>query len=251
MVLGEFGEVFLLDWGLAKPTPGRPDADGVVGGEATATADGAVAGTPAYMAPELAVGGSATKTSDVYSLGAILYSILTGKPPAQGTSAQEVLRRVAESAPPPPRALNPAMPAALEAICLKAMARTPADRYASAEALATDLRRWLADEPVAAHRESFAVRAGRWARRRRTAVAAAAAVLVTVTLASAATALLVCARSGPRRRRRLWLKASGPGRNRRRVGPPRISARLGRWPWTLAFGLPPWRLGAQRRETWI
>lgn len=193
IVVGEYGEVFLLDWGLAKPA-GEADApwttawdDG--GGEMTAP--GSAVGTPSYMAPEVAAGGTGTKASDVYGLGAILYTLLTGRPPFTGPSASDVIAMVTTVDPVAVLAANPAAPPALAAVCRKAMARDPAGRYPSADEVATEVRRYLADEPVAAHREAFAARAGRWTRRRKTAVASAAVLLLTATVASTAAAGLV------------------------------------------------------------
>jgi tetratricopeptide (TPR) repeat protein len=197
VVLGGFGEVFLLDWGLAKTATDDSATASAIGNEGTATGAcvltqaGAVVGTPAFMAPEVAAGQPATKLSDVYGLGAILYEVLTSRAPHGGGSAAEVLKRAGAADPPLVRATNPSVPAALEAVCRKAMARNPADRYASAEELSTDVRRWLADEPVAAYREPWPTRAARWARRRKTTVVAAAVLLVTAAVASSAAAVLI------------------------------------------------------------
>ena len=187
VVLGDYGEVIVLDWGLAKLVDG-PDVRGRGPGDPARrrqprrfqTLAGRALGTPAYMAPEQAAGrlDLVDRRSDVYGLGAILYEILTGRPPFDGTKTADVLRKVIEEEPPRPRAVVPATSPALEAVCLKAMAKKQADRYASAAELADDVRRWLADEPVAAYPEPWTVRAGRWAKRHRTAVAAAAALLV-------------------------------------------------------------------------
>src|SRR5262249_6684065 len=115
------------------------------------TEAGAVIGTPSYMSPEQAAGrleelGPAT---DIYSLGATLYCLLTGRPPFHGDPIK-VLDEVERGAVPPPRQITPAVPRALEAICLKALAREPAQRYPSARDLARDVERWLAGEPVSA-----------------------------------------------------------------------------------------------------
>ena len=115
--------------------------------------------------------------SDVYSLGATLYYLLTGRPPVEGDIG-EVLRAVQRGEFPPPRQLDPTIDRALEAVCLKAMAHRPADRYASPKALAEDVERWMADEPVSAWREPLSRRVRRWAKRNRTAVTAAAVALV-------------------------------------------------------------------------
>jgi serine/threonine-protein kinase len=202
VALGDFGEVLVLDWGLAKvlgrpeePTGLLPVALGPADGS-DRTQQGQVLGTPAYMAPEQARGRPdlVDRRSDVYGLGAILYEVLTGQPPFAGAEAPEVIRRVVQEAPVPPRAVVAAMPAALEAVCLKALAKTPADRYASATDLATEVRHYLADEPVAAYRDPLLARGGRWARRHRMLVTGlAAAALVAVVSLTAATVLLSAA----------------------------------------------------------
>jgi eukaryotic-like serine/threonine-protein kinase len=201
VMLGKFGEVLVVDWGLAKPLD-RPTADaersladqplrpGGSGGAQTVA--GSTLGTPAYMSPEQAEGRleQLTRASDVYSLGATLYSLLTGQAPFRGDTA-EVLQRVRAGDFPPPRAVNAHVPPALEAVCLKAMALRPGDRYPSARDLAEELEHWLADEPVAAHREPALARLARWGRRHRTAVAGAAALLLTAVIALAAGLVLL------------------------------------------------------------
>jgi serine/threonine-protein kinase len=193
VMLGPYGETLVVDWGLAK-TVGRAEgisttaeetlrpssADGV-----TPTVLGQAVGTPAYMSPEQAAGrlDKMGPESDIYSLGATLYCLLTGRAPFEGASAGEVLRQVQKGSFPPPRQVKPSVPAALEAVCLKAMALEAEDRYSSARALADDIEHYLADEPVAAYREPWRVRSGRWVRRHKTAVAAAtAATLAAVVL---------------------------------------------------------------------
>jgi tRNA A-37 threonylcarbamoyl transferase component Bud32 len=197
IVLGDFGEVVVLDWGLARALD-----DGAAGSEAETESDpsdpgprpdpardvtleGQVLGTPAYIAPEQAEGRRdlVGVRSDVYGLGAVLYEILTGRPPFVGKDTEEVLRRVREETPEPPRRLNPDVPRPLQAICLKALARRPEDRYDGPAALAEDVRRWMADLPVAAHRERFGERLCRWARRHRTLTTAAAAIALTAVVA--------------------------------------------------------------------
>src|SRR5262249_23165315 len=117
--------------------------------------------------------------SDVYSLGATLYCLLTGRAPFEGNDLPQLLQAVRSGDFPPPRKLDPTLDRALEAVCLKAMALSSDDRYASTQALAEDIDRWLADEPVVAHREPLTARIRRWLRRHRTlTVGAAAAVLV-------------------------------------------------------------------------
>ncbi|WP_161602550.1 serine/threonine-protein kinase [Tautonia marina] len=195
VVVGEFGEVFLLDWGLAKHVGdlvdpvGAASIDGGLGGEDTAP--GSAVGTPGYMAPEVARGAGSTKQSDIYGLGAVLYSLLTGKAPYSGSSVNEVLRKILATDPEPIRSINPQVPPPLEAICQKAMARTPDDRYDSAEEVATEVRRWLADEPVTAYAEPWGIRLARWARRRKTTVIAVAIFLMTAALVAALAAVLL------------------------------------------------------------
>jgi serine/threonine-protein kinase len=203
IMLGKFGETLVVDWGLAKPvgrdeTPAdaeegtlRPHSDGQV-----TTQAGWMIGTPAFMSPEQAAGrfGELGPASDVYSLGATLYAVLTGRPPLSGSDTQDVLRRARAGDFPRPRAVAPEVPAALEAVCLKAMALRPEGRYATALALAGDVEHWLADEPVSAGREPRAARLGRWARRHRPLVAgAAAAAAVALAALSVATVLLSAA----------------------------------------------------------
>jgi serine/threonine protein kinase len=141
IVLGDFGEVIVLDWGLAKMVakPGEvtvdfPGPEQDRGAEDAMTVQGQVLGTPAYMAPEQAAGlpGAVGPISDVYSLGAILYTILTGQAPFVGTSTSEVIRKVLEEEPVPPRQVYFDIPAGLEAVCLRALAKDPKLRQESA-----------------------------------------------------------------------------------------------------------------------
>lgn len=197
VVLGDFGEVIVLDWGLARLMD-RPDepvlesSPKLVAGEKT-TQQGQVLGTPAYMAPEQAQGrlDLVDARTDVYGLGAVLYEILTGRPPFVGSDTASVLKEVISKPPESPRTVVPSTPAPLEAVCLKALAKNQAERYASAKALAAEIQSWLADEPVTAYREPWAARSRRWTRRHRTLVTSGVAVLVVAAvLLTAATLLL-------------------------------------------------------------
>jgi serine/threonine protein kinase len=195
VVLGDYGEVIVLDWGLAKliddpNSTSSQAADAETAARAAATADtpaddatrlDKVEGTPAYMAPEQAAGWvhKIDARTDVYGLGAILYEILTGRPPYERAELKEMLRRVRQDPPAAPRSVDPTAPPALEAVCLKALSKPPEARYQTAEALGDEVRRWLADEPVLAFPEPWTKRLSRWAKKHRTAVAAAAALVGT------------------------------------------------------------------------
>jgi serine/threonine protein kinase len=207
VMVGRYGETLVVDWGLAKAL-GRV-GDGV--GDEPATTDGerpllpasasgsaqtlpgTALGTPGFMSPEQARGDfdALGPRSDVYSLGATLYCLLTGKPPVEGGDVGSVLRRVQAGEFPAPRTVSPSIDPALEKVCLAAMANRPADRYESARALAEDVERWLADEPVSVYRESTGQRLARWARRHRAWVQAATASLVVVALITTVTAILI------------------------------------------------------------
>jgi PAS domain S-box-containing protein len=151
VILGDFGEVIVLDWGLAKliGQPEELETDPVQTArdssrDAALTLQGEVVGTPAYMAPEQAEGrlDAIDQRTDIFGLGAILYEILTGQPPFVGTSTFEVLKRAIRGSAALPHELWPQVPPALEAVCLKAMAKEPHERYSSASDLAQEVQRW-------------------------------------------------------------------------------------------------------------
>jgi serine/threonine protein kinase len=142
ILLADDGTPKVADFGLAK----RLDQD------ATLTSDGVVMGTPSYMAPEQAAGRWAEvgPAADIYGIGAILYELLTGRPPFRGADTAETLEQVLRAKPVPPGELRPGTPPGLDAVCLKCLAKRPRDRYPTAAALADDLDRWLSRGAVAA-----------------------------------------------------------------------------------------------------
>jgi WD40 repeat protein/tRNA A-37 threonylcarbamoyl transferase component Bud32 len=165
------GTPLVTDFGLAK----RVDAD------RSLTESGALVGTPRYMAPEQAAGRKdLTVAADVYSLGVVLYERLTGQTPFTGETPLEVLRQVREADAPRPSSIIPGLNRDLETICLKCLEKDPAKRYASAEALADDLERWLRGEPIWARPVGQAERAWRWCRRNPVVASLSAAVALTL-----------------------------------------------------------------------
>ncbi|HUO08573.1 MAG TPA: protein kinase [Phycisphaerae bacterium] len=191
IMIGEYGETILLDWGLAK-VRGQPEASGNISGlpisgsgSTTHTQAGSIMGSPLYMPPELAEGHASEtdERTDVYLLGATLYEILTGHPPRAGRNREEILDLARTASPPPPRKIIPELPRAIDAICLKAMAHHREHRYASAMDLALDIQRYLADEPITACRESTLARLRRWSRKHRTAIRRTLSAIAVVALA--------------------------------------------------------------------
>jgi serine/threonine-protein kinase len=207
IIVGRHGETLVVDWGLAKAMGrGEPGAEERTllpssGGGSAETLPGSVLGTPAFMSPEQAAGDLASlgPASDVYSLGATLYCLLTGKPPFEGGPVGMVLDKVRRGLFSRPRSVLREIPRPLEAIAQKAMSLEPADRYRTPKALAEDVERWMADEPVAAWREPWTARARRWTARHRPLVVGVLAASL-VALLSLALATLLLARSESRER---------------------------------------------------
>jgi WD40 repeat protein/Flp pilus assembly protein TadD/tRNA A-37 threonylcarbamoyl transferase component Bud32 len=192
ILLDAQGQPRVTDFGLAHRLAGP----GPESGESRLTRTNAIVGTPAYMAPEQARSEKSLSTAvDVYSLGAILYELLTGRPPHTGPAPLDVLLAVLEKEPARPSVLNPRLDRDLETICLKCLQKAPEQRYGSAAELADDLERWLRGEAVLARRRGGWERLVRWARRRPTA-AALVAVSVLAAVALVVTNLVYSAHLG-------------------------------------------------------
>jgi tetratricopeptide (TPR) repeat protein len=157
VLIDDLGHPHVTDFGLARKLERDRDI----------TASGALIGTPSYMSPEQASGrpGSISTATDVHGLGAILYALLTGKAPFAGNGLADTLAMVRTQPPEAPRRANPRVPRDLEVICLKCLEKNPRRRYASADALAEDLQRWLAGKPIAARPVGALERSWMWCRR--------------------------------------------------------------------------------------
>ena len=186
ILLDRGGNPRVTDFGLAKK----------VAGDSGLTASGQIMGTPSYMPPEQAGGNRADvgPAADVYALGATLYSLLTGRPPFQAASAMDTVIQVIGEEPVSPRRLNPGITRDLETICLKCLEKSPARRYATARALADELRRYLNGEPIQARPVRLPERAWRWSKRN---PLAASLLTVVAILTAAGTATITG----------LWLRA--------------------------------------------
>ncbi len=173
ILLDQKGEPHLTDFGLAR----------LVEAESTMTRTTEFMGTPSYIAPEQAGGvesAPATRATDVYGVGAVLYQLLTGRPPFVGRSTFETVRMVLGTEPRNPRLLNPKVDRDLATICLKCLEKNPPRRYATALALAEDLERWLRHEPIEARRTGMLVRGAKWVRRNATKAALAVSLVALV-----------------------------------------------------------------------
>ncbi len=186
ILLDRDGSPRITDFGLAK----RVESDSAL------TASGQIMGTPSYMPPEQADGrgAAAGPKADVYAIGATLYALATGRPPFQAATPMDTILQVIHQEPVPPRRLNAGIPRDLETICLKCLEKDPARRYATAEALVDELRRFLDGKPILARPVGPHERAWRWSRRNRL----AAALLTVVALLTAAGTATITG---------LWLRA--------------------------------------------
>lgn len=192
IMVGPFGEVLVMDWGVAKvlsagdtATDVNPKDEGsephaigdaelittlpLVAGPPGDTSSGTIIGTPAYMPPEQAIGQTELldERSDVYALGAILYFLLTGRPPYDAAGVTDTGKQGGSKRPVRPRQLDHKIPRAIEAICLKAISERREDRYATAEGIASDVVKFLDGNPVSAYRENVLEKAGRWLNKNR------------------------------------------------------------------------------------
>ena len=165
------GRPRVMDFGLAKLTDT----------ESGLTLSGSAAGSPAYMPPEMVRGGESTAAGDVYGLGAVLYTTLTGRAPFQGESVAAILAQAEREEPLAPRRLHAGIPRDLETICLKCLEKNPARRYGSAQALAEELQRFLNGEPVLARPVAWPGKLARWAARRPALAAALALTFLAIT----------------------------------------------------------------------
>ncbi len=204
ILIGDFGETLIVDWGLARmigddytPVGSIEDAgaiDPLRLDEATqAMLISGTSGSPAFMSPEQARSDKdqLNPTTDVYSLGATLYALLTNRCPAIGVDAAEVIENVKQGKWTRPREVDRSIPAALESIVIKSMQLDPANRYASPRKLANDLEHFLANERVASHQESLSERMARFAKRHQASVRAAVAGLVCLTIVATGSAFLI------------------------------------------------------------
>ncbi len=182
LLLDDQGQLWVTDFGLAQ-----------IQGNPCLTLTGDILGTLRYMSPEQALAKRVVidGRTDIYSLGVTLYELLTLRPAIDGQDRQEILRKIAQEEPAPPRKLNPAVPRDLETILLKTVSKEPSGRYATARELADELRRFLEHKPITARRPSLLDRAGKWSRRHQAIVAAAGAMVLLLTGVLAIAAVVI------------------------------------------------------------
>ncbi|HLJ95169.1 MAG TPA: serine/threonine-protein kinase [Gemmataceae bacterium] len=182
LLLDGHGQVWITDFGLAQ-----------CGTSTGLTVTGELVGTLRYASPEQTLGkrGLVDQRTDIYSLGATLYELLTLQPIFDGRDRHELLQQIADAEPRPPRSLDRMMPEELETIVLKAIAKEPSERYATAQELAEDLQRFREDRPISARRPSALEKTTKWARRHKRAVVSAVLVLLLLAAGMSATTLLV------------------------------------------------------------
>ncbi|MDB5389240.1 MAG: prkC 27 [Planctomycetaceae bacterium] len=187
LLLDPRGQIWVADFGLAQ-----------VSGDSGLTATGELLGTLRYASPEQSLGrrGLVDHRSDVYSLGMTLYELLVLRPPFQSCDRQELLREIADAAPPTLRSINSEIPTSLETIVLKSLRKEPADRYSTAQELADELQRFLERRPILARRPDWTERFWMWARRHPSAIIGCAAALILVSVGSSLSALLIRAEQG-------------------------------------------------------
>ncbi|MEM7473520.1 MAG: protein kinase [Planctomycetota bacterium] len=205
IMLGEHGETLLVDWGLAKrldeTNMTNCDSESVSSESSSsetrptlespaATSSGLAVGTMAYMSPEQAAGAELSTRSDVFSLSATLFELLTGRRPYQATG-YDGLQQALNADFKDPLSVNSSVPRTLAAICRRGMSADPDERYPTARAIANDIEHWMADLPVEAYSENLSERAFRFARRHSTAVRIASIALVCITLLSILSALMI------------------------------------------------------------
>jgi len=222
LLVDERGQLWITDFGLAS----------IQGGEGL-TGTGDFLGTLRYMSPEQASArrGVVDHRTDVYALGVTLYELLTLTPAFSGRDRQEVLTQLALDDPRPPRRLNPAIPIDLETIVLKAMAKAPEERYATARALADDLGRFRAGQPIAARRPGLAALAARWVRRRRGLAAAILLFIVATTATLAVSTGLV------------WMALQSEQRQRALADAKELESRRHRYAAQMTSAMQEWRDG--------
>ncbi len=214
VILDSADQPRITDFGLARRSEGISEL----------TASGQILGTPSYMSPEQAAGDLAAvgPASDVYSLGATLYDLVTGRPPFRGETAVVTLRQVLDEEPVPPRRLNPVLPRDVDVICLRCIQKDPKRRYGSAQELADDLGRFLRREPIRARPVGPVVRLTRWCRRKPlVAGLVGALILALLSGTSVSTYLAIDAQTHARdATERLWESYLAQARARRYSGRP-------------------------------